>query len=975
MAFEGLLGGGGGDPLDLYGDLFSDKQKAALRQRELSQGLLSFAAKLGALSAPSRVPQGSLLGSLGQALGGFAPSDDAANKQLEAMSLAEKVRLSKQQRDLAAKTVPFFWQVAGGNVVQSPQGVPPAPGAVPLGPAPAAPGAPTGGPLASNAPPPPPIGSSPADYLSGFTGAPGSAPGGGDFPGATAPLPSQGRGMPAGMPAGGVSGSEWLPNLPQQTGLLPPPPGANPQMGQGGGLLAGLPFDQTAPGAGGVDLSNIRIEPLSGEAAPAGVDLPFPTRGNPNKPKSAWEQGYTYEQPKVPFGQDPGDVGPGAAPSELARLSQLMRVETLAKPAAAAPSNLTGSNWEVANNNLGGMRRPGVNASPSQGGFQTFATPEAGLAAISNQLDRYASGATTGKPLSTIREIVSTWAPPSENDTEALIKRATRIMGVADNIPLNVRDPAVKAKLIEATVRNEQGGKLPVDPNLISQVAQAPPGSYAAGGQDTVIPSGRGIPASALQRVADTGGGPPATPPGAGTPSGGVIPGLNMTPQQLGAFNALFKMSGMGDPFGSLLETYYKSPGYLAEKARTEAQAQKDVALKMDPLIEEQNKRAAAKVELEYKPQIEEAVQKLQSPILKERAQAQADIDRISEELKQNRIAALTPTDATIAGPDGQPVDTKISAMDLVLKQKDRADRIAKGDLAIRPGDVLGKPALSPQETARQQEAGKAPYTSKEMTLTWPDGETRKVTLTGEQAKDAAEGKPVPAIGWPGTIGGVAPGGTGTTGGGRVGEVVYPPGYAEATTNLLEKRRPKAEAAVQSLNFNDTAQRLLDSGIISGWGATLRLDAAKAKSLLGWGDQRIANTEAFLATQARQVASQLASGAFGSGSSITDNDRQYAAKLAGGDSNLDEASLRFLLRQNQTAARWEIDRYNADVQRHDPKGQLPILRVPEPTKAEAQPSANQPTVIGRSQLGDKPYIKWSDGKWRAEGELPGQEKQ
>ena len=235
------------------------------------------------------------------------------------------------------------------------------------------------------------------------------------------------------------------------------------------------------------------------------------------------------------------------------------------------------------------------------------------------------------------------------------------------------------------------------------------------------------------------------------------------------------------------------------------------------------------------------------------------------------------------------------------------------------------------------------------------DGKGGFVTLQGtrEQKIKAANGLAVPELGitgitppaqsggattppGPGTAAPPAPGapappdtaGTPPPAGSLAQTPVYPPGYAEATTNLLEKRRPKAEAAVQSLNFNDTAQRLLDAGIISGWGASLRLDAAKAKALLGWGDERIANTESFLATQARQVASQLASGAFGSGSSITDNDRQYAAKLAGGDSNLDEASLRFLLAPEQNRGALG----NRPVQRRCPaaRPQGPIANLAGP---------------------------------------------
>ena len=660
---ESLFGGGDSDPYALYGDLFTPQQKAALQQREQSQNLLKMAAAFGQAGMPSRlpVPFGAVLGQVAGSLAG--DQDQAA---LKALQTAEAVRESQQKRALNAQISPILLRLlAQEKALGLPQGtlVKPAiaSGAVPPG---------GGAPMpSSNAPPPPPIAPNTSDY-GGSTGIPAAAPGGGDFPGATA-------GLLSGAPSNAaLTGPGLLPRL--------------ASLYEGGGTGSSDPFGPAALGAAGgllADLNRIKIEPLSGEAAPAGADVPFPTTANPNKPTSAWQQGVTYDAPSRPY--DPSVdrpasavVGPeergllarakDSADPELARLSQLMKVETLPKPAAP---NLTGSAWEVANNNFGGMRRPGVNASPSQGGFQTFDTPEAGVAAISRQLDRYASGATTGKPLSTIREIVSTWAPPNENDTEALIKRASRVMGVADNIPLNISDPAVKAKLIEATVRNEQGGKLPVDPALIERVASASPGS-------TVMPR--------MINVEPLGG--EAVPADTDAPSSGTIPGLGISPQGLAALNALTKMGGLGSPFESLLETYYKSPGYLSEKARTEAQAQKDIALKMDPLIEEQTKRAAAKVELEYKPQIEEAVQKLQSPILKERAQAQADIDRVSEELKRNRDAALTPTDATIVGPGGVLTDEKISAWDLVQRQLARAKRIAGGDTTIQPGDVVGKP-------------------------------------------------------------------------------------------------------------------------------------------------------------------------------------------------------------------------------------------------------------------------------------------
>ncbi|HEX3861476.1 MAG TPA: hypothetical protein VHY35_07265 [Stellaceae bacterium] len=82
-----------------------------------------------------------------------------------------------------------------------------------------------------------------------------------------------------------------------------------------------------------------------------------------------------------------------------------------------------------------------------------------------------------------MRQIVSTWAPSTQNPTETLIARAAKITGFAPDQALNVSDPATKAKLIEATIRNEQGGRLPVDPGIIAKVAgAAPPATQADSG-------------------------------------------------------------------------------------------------------------------------------------------------------------------------------------------------------------------------------------------------------------------------------------------------------------------------------------------------------------------------------------------------------------------------------------------------------------------------------------------------------------
>src|SRR5580700_700135 len=185
--------------------------------------------------------------------------------------------------------------------------------------------------------------------------------------------------------------------------------------------------------------------------------------------------------------------------------------------ATAPTGSAGGGNWEVAHNNFAGMRNPNVaaagdpNANPN--GWQSFATPEEGLGAISQQLDRYAAGGVktatnpTGAPLNTLRGIVSTWAPPNENPTDQLVARASAVTGFHPDQQLNVSDPATKAKLIEGMIRNEQGGNLPVDPNLIAQVAGVKPGSSGA------------VSASPGAPLAQVGQGQPAQPqPGASGP-------------------------------------------------------------------------------------------------------------------------------------------------------------------------------------------------------------------------------------------------------------------------------------------------------------------------------------------------------------------------------------------------------------------------------------------------------------------------
>ncbi|MCI1680460.1 MAG: lytic transglycosylase domain-containing protein [Ewingella americana] len=101
-------------------------------------------------------------------------------------------------------------------------------------------------------------------------------------------------------------------------------------------------------------------------------------------------------------------------------------------------------------NNPGNLR-----PANSTTGFRSFSTEQDGWDAMTNQLMRYFQGLTTGKKLNTVQDIVSTWAPPSENDTASYIKEVSSYMGVGAKDEINLADPNVMAKLRASMARRE----------------------------------------------------------------------------------------------------------------------------------------------------------------------------------------------------------------------------------------------------------------------------------------------------------------------------------------------------------------------------------------------------------------------------------------------------------------------------------------------------------------------------------------
>lgn len=92
------------------------------------------------------------------------------------------------------------------------------------------------------------------------------------------------------------------------------------------------------------------------------------------------------------------------------------------------------------NNNPGNLVYAGQpGATQGAGGFAAFSSYPLGLAALKNQINLDATRGTdiNGNPTTTAAELLTSWAPPSENDTAAYIASVSVQTGYDPNAPLS----------------------------------------------------------------------------------------------------------------------------------------------------------------------------------------------------------------------------------------------------------------------------------------------------------------------------------------------------------------------------------------------------------------------------------------------------------------------------------------------------------------------------------------------------------
>lgn len=139
---------------------------------------------------------------------------------------------------------------------------------------------------------------------------------------------------------------------------------------------------------------------------------------------------------------------------------------------------------------------------------------------------------------------------------------------------------------------------------------------------------------------------------------------------------------------------------------------------------------------------------------------------------------------------------------------------------------------------------------------------------------------------------------------------------AKPALNELAKEKTKAMQAVNGLTPSLQMVEMLERGdMFTGRGASLKLELAKQFKFFGMAtddmQKSINDTENYIAITGNKVADVIT--AFGAGTGLSDADRAYALKIAGGDYTNSEQALRDLAYLNYKYSMDRLNNYNTSV--------------------------------------------------------------
>lgn len=157
----------------------------------------------------------------------------------------------------------------------------------------------------------------------------------------------------------------------------------------------------------------------------------------------------------------------------------------------------------------------------------------------------------------------------------------------------------------------------------------------------------------------------------------------------------------------------------------------------------------------------------------------------------------------------------------------------------------------------------------------------------------------------------------------------------EKAAEQLNTLHTQAQSAQSTLDLSKQLAPLLNNpNFISGTLGDVRLTVAKALGLPG-----ATETQTYFAGIGQQVAERIK--AFGAGTGLSDSDRKFAEKIAGGNIELTPAAIRDIVRINEESARRVIKNY---------KSQRAFLGQKQPAVFDYYPDIEVPTSAGGKAL-------------------------
>jgi hypothetical protein len=137
----------------------------------------------------------------------------------------------------------------------------------------------------------------------------------------------------------------------------------------------------------------------------------------------------------------------------------------------------------------------------------------------------------------------------------------------------------------------------------------------------------------------------------------------------------------------------------------------------------------------------------------------------------------------------------------------------------------------------------------------------------------------------------------------------------KAMAKSVIEQRTNAQGAAASLKAIYEAEAMLDSGMITGFGAEFLTGLGNfLASRLGFKEYEdpVANAQAYASVMGSQVGQIIKQ--FGAGTGLSDADREYAEKMAGGKITLNEEALRKIININKEAHANVLANYNKMAQ-------------------------------------------------------------